>query len=691
MHITLGQAIWASVKPIIKIYLIIGTGFFLSRMNILTAETTRAISDVVLTILLPCLSFYNIVANIEDNDIKDVGIICLTSIMLFATGLFFAWVIRKFLPVPKQWYGGILAGGMFPNISDLPIAYIQTMDQGFIFTEKEGGRGVADVIIFVAMFLICLFNLGGFRLIENDFKYNDEENAVHENEYSNDSSEDQDEIKNINNNNSNSSGSGSPDDSLNQQSSLSDSITDEKNSGSGDGQEEEKNRIKQRKPNSTSNSFANSDSLESSLDDTDMETVGSPEAYHKNSKNIFTDPNNSNNNNNNNMSSQDQLSVQNTILTTESSPASSLRTENSIDSEAYSTNTRDYIVRTLSQPVSMTPKTLENRRNRNYHHQRYHRQERNKNLSTGYQTYPNDSNRLNRVVSSRSIDNRGLPPQTLQDIINEYSNVDQFGRPRKSTLVSVPSSNHSSSSSSSQPSRLERIKSSNLTRILTSDATVSKRDIEESGSSLPKWLRKFPLTSFIVFFLKNCLRPCSIAVIIALIIAFIPWVKALFVTTSHTPHIRQAPDGQPALSFIMDFTSYVGAAEVPFGLLLLGATLGRLRIGSLYPGFWKAACLLVILRQCVMPIFGVLWCDRLIKAGWLNWIDDKMLLFVMTINWDLPTMTTLIYFTASYTPPDTPNPIQMECVSFFLMLQYPLMLISLPFLVTYFLKVQLKT
>ena len=86
VHITLGQAIWASVKPIIKIYLIIGVGFLLSKMGILTAEATRTISDVVLTVLLPCLAFNKIVANIEDKDIKSVGIICLTSLLIFGTG-----------------------------------------------------------------------------------------------------------------------------------------------------------------------------------------------------------------------------------------------------------------------------------------------------------------------------------------------------------------------------------------------------------------------------------------------------------------------------------------------------------------------------------------------------------------------------------------------------------------------------
>lgn len=697
MHITLGQAIWASVKPIIKIYLIIGTGFFLARINILTAETTRAISDVVLTILLPCLSFNKIVGNIEDQDIKSVGIICLTSVMLFATGLFFAWVVRKFMPVPKQWHGGILAGGMFPNISDLPIAYIQTMDQGFIFTEEEGNKGVANVIIFLAMFLICVFNLGGFRLIENDFKYNDEENAVHENEYSSD-----DGNNNDNNNNEN-SGNSNQDDSLNQQSSLTVSITDEKNNSTeSDNPEKENNILKQRKPNSVSDSFQNSESLDSFLDNNEIEAIKLPQPYYINEEKETTDSNNDNDNNVNKISElndidsndkhtspHDQLSIQNTLLTTESLPVSSIRTQSSIDSDEYSTTygVRDNIARTLSQPIALTSQTPENRRNKNFHHQRFHKQDGNRTIATGYQSYKNNINNLDRVVSLRSIDNRDLPPQTMQDIIHEYSNVDQFGRTRRSTLISDVSSIHSSFS---QQTTLQRIKSSNLTRILTSDATVSKKDIEESGSSLPKWLRKFPLTPFIVFFIKNCLRPCSMAVIIALTIAFIPWVKALFVTTSNTPHIKQAPDDQPALSFLMDYTSYVGAASVPFGLLLLGATLGRLKIGTLYPGFWKSACLLVILRQCVMPIFGVLWCDRLVKAGWVNWTDDKMLLFVITIAWNLPTMTTLIYFTASYTPPDTPNPIQMECVSFFLMLQYPLMVVSLPFLVTYFLKVQMK-
>ncbi|CCK71743.1 putative ATPase ECM3 KNAG_0H03280 [Huiozyma naganishii CBS 8797] len=666
VHITLGQAIWASVKPIIKIYLIIGVGFLLAKLNILTAEATRYISDIVLTVLLPCLAFNKIVANIEDQDIKSVGIICLTSVILFLTGLFFAYVVRRCLWVPKEWGGGILAGGMFPNISDLPIAYIQTMDQGFIFTPEEGEKGVANVIIFLAMFLICVFNLGGFRLIENDFHYHDEENGIRDSEmvhsissgssmtHSSENGQDMDE----------SASNFSPKE-LPQNSSEEDDI-------------DEKSQPNQRLP-SKDNGHEKIIPHSQSSSDTPVDPLQQPVVAHTRGG----------------QQSNPALNSSPSLRTTESLPGSSIITPIFSDEASLSS---DLAGRTLSQPIAYTSQEDAYRLDRDYHHHhhRHQNQSRDSELYSGnaQHLHPNfpytyQQNELNRSVSIRSIDTRDLPAQNMQDIIHEYSNVDQYGKRRRSSVTSDVLSAHISATGS-QSSALQRIKTANLTKILTSDATVSKKDISESGSSLPNWLRKFPLTPFIVFFIKNCLRPCSMAVILALIIAFIPWVKALFVTTKHTPKIKQAPDQQPALSFFMDFSAYIGAASVPFGLMLLGATLGRLKIGKLYPGFWKSACVLVFLRQCIMPIFGVLWCDRLVKAGWLNWESDKMLLFVIAITWDLPTMTTLIYFTASYTPVDATNPIQMECVSFFLMIQYPLMVVSLPFLVSYFLKVQMK-
>ncbi|SCU88214.1 LADA_0E08856g1_1 [Lachancea dasiensis] len=549
MSLTLGQAVWASIKPIIKIYLIIGCGFGLARLDILTIEATKSISNIVLTLLLPCLSFNKIVGNIEVQDIKDVGIVCLSAVLVFGTGVFFAFVIRSFMPVPKRWRGGILAGGMFPNISDLPIAYLQTLDEGLVFTVEQGNKGVAIVIIFLAMFSLTLFNLGGFRLIESDFKYHDQESALVDENYE---------------------------------------MTDKRN----------------------------------------VSSHGSSSVEPKTGADEYTTHENGSNDRNTLPS-----------LTPQDSGGSQ-QSEVSIDSNQ--------------------PKPL--------HHE-------------GSVTN-RSSRRRSNVSSMHTQELPEYPSQDMANLIRQYSNVDQFGR--RST------GNQSSQSVTRQASIVERIKYSGLTRMLTSDAAVGAQDVQESGRALPSWLYRLSPTPYIVFFIKNCLRPCSLAVIAGLIVAFIPWVKALFVTTSNTPDIKGAPDAQPALSFIMDFTSYVGAASVPFGLLLLGGTLGRLKIKKLHPGFWKSAAILVALRLCLMPVFGVLWCNRLVKAGWANWDDDAMLLFVICIDWALPSMTAQIYFTASYTPTDAVDTVQLDCISFYLMIQYPVMAITLPVLVTYFLKVQMK-
>lgn len=596
MSVTLGQVIFASVKPIFKIYLIIGVGFMLARYGILSVEATRIISDIVLTVLIPCLAFSKIVSNIEDQDIKQVGIICLSSVLIFGTGLFMAFIVRTLLPVPKRWRGGILAGGMFPNISDLPIAYLQSMDNGLIFTPEEGDKGVASVIIFMTMFMLCVFNLGGFRLIESDFRYNDIENA---DQGSIEEGSDLEKVK------------------LPQESSTRDDSNHNNGDNDGVGQSETAKNNNNNKKQSTDTTINN------------ITTGSSSSVEHDNNLNRVDT----------NYTRSDEASIPST----------------------YSMSINDSLGELQRNPI-------------------------NHSIQVFSRTDTNNSSLRHRhgngVERIRSIDLREMPAENMDDLIREYSNVDQFGHIKENPYYTT---------NDTSGSGRDRSDSTNgLSRILTSDATVTTKDIKNAANFLPNRIKSIPIMPALAFFLKNCLRPASMSVIISLVIAFIPWVKALFVTTKHTPKIRQAPDGQPVLNFMIDFTSYVGSAAVPFGLMLLGATLGRLKIGKLYPGFWKAAVTLVILRQCVMPIFGVLWCDRLVKAGWLDWKSDRMLLFVIAIDWALPSMTTMIYFTASYTPVDCLEPIQMECVSFFLMIQYPLLVVSLPFVVSYFLKVQIK-
>ncbi|CCH41069.1 putative membrane protein [Wickerhamomyces ciferrii] len=541
MSVTLGQVIWSAVKPIIKIYLIIGTGYFLAKRNILTVETTRNVSDIILTILLPCLVFNKVVTNIEDSDIKNVGIVCLSALLIFGTGGVFGLVTKVLTPIPSNWFGGLMAGAIFPNISDIPIAYLQTLDSGLVFNKEQGEKGIAHTCIFLTMFTLCLFNLGGFRLMEYDFR----------------------------------------------------DVLNPKN--------DEEINIENLKKNEEQSTTHDDDDDEVLDDESDSENSSSQTIKNQNLNPI--------------------------ALTTEN------KRSNSIDQQQ---------LKTLKQ------RSLQQRR----------RSSTRSRTSSIHRSFTNNSQHssLQSYQRPKTTELRLLPSQNVDDIVEEYSQYPQ-------SIIETDNQQRP------------------LSKILTTDVGITSKDIQ---TSVPQFLKKYHL-GILIFFIKNCLRPCSISIIISLIIAFIPWVKALFVKT--TVSMPNAPDELPPLNFIMDYTSYVGAASVPFALILLGSAIGRLSLGNLKPGFWRGALLLVLLRLCIMPIIGVLWVNRLVSSGWIS-PDDYMLRFVIMISWGLPSMTTQIYFTAFYTPLDAEERVQMDCASLYLLLQYPILVISLPILVTYIVKVQ---
>lgn len=130
-------------------------------------------------------------------------------------------------------------------------------------------------------------------------------------------------------------------------------------------------------------------------------------------------------------------------------------------------------------------------------------------------------------------------------------------------------------------------------------------------------------------FFKALLTPSSITILVSFPIALIPKLKALFIEVPGT-YMPPAPDGQPPLAFLLDATTFVGAASVPLGLVCLGSSLARLNMPR--KGEWKnlpmgAIVWLSIAKMVIMPVLGVLMCQGLTQAGVIS-KDDKVLRFV---------------------------------------------------------------
>lgn len=545
MSAALGMVIYASVKPIFKIYLIIIMGFVLARLNILSVTTCRDISDAVVSAIMPCLIFNNIVTNLKSSDIKNLGIIAFEATLLFLIGGLLGLLTYIICKPPRKWLGGLISVGIFPNISDLPIAYLQTLTKtGGLFTTEDGNKGVAYVCIFLAAQIFYQFSLGLFRLIAMDFKEDlnkdtnpdnkDEEQAI-----------DTDELKHL------------------------------------DNPPQRYNKKEAAEPTET-------DSSSFSRQETGTKHTLSAEDQH------------------------DNFLVARELNTAPSDQRSSLSSDQS-----------------LPETFDERPETRGSMATRYY------------SVSTG---------------NSRHLDLRQTRSQDIHDVIHEYS---EFSRIRSNEVKSVVSASGEGAATPVKP-----------TFTSPDEGPISKR-------------QKVIRTAMNV--LRNFRAPNSVSLIVSLAIAMSPPLKALFVH-SHF-HLPDAPDKQPPLSFILDLASYVGAASVPLGLLLLGATIARLQVNQMVPGFWKTAIMITICRLVILPIFGVGLTTGLQNAGWFG--EDKLVRFISVLEFALPSATVLVYLTAFYSDPTSPHHTQMDCLAVCIIAQYAILFISLPILVVFSLKVSM--
>jgi auxin efflux carrier family protein len=131
-------------------------------------------------------------------------------------------------------------------------------------------------------------------------------------------------------------------------------------------------------------------------------------------------------------------------------------------------------------------------------------------------------------------------------------------------------------------------------------------------------------------FLKQLLKPCTVAIILSFVVALVDPFKALFIPPSSNfqPRFRPvAPDGQPPLAFIFDTATFIGAACIPLGLICLGSALGCLSLRSGGPFPKGAIVSLALGKMIIIPIIGIAITRWFVRLGFVH-RDDKVLQFV---------------------------------------------------------------
>ncbi|CEP61385.1 uncharacterized protein LALA0_S03e01684g [Lachancea lanzarotensis] len=606
MSIGLGVAIYAAVKPVLKIYVILFVGFLLAKYNLATVETSRGVSNMVVNAILPCLTFNKIVGSISARDIKEVGVLVLTALVMFVTGGACAFITKWITKSPKQWYWGLLFAGIFPNISDLPIAYVQSMSNGTVFDSSQVDRGVAYCCIFLCTQSFLLMNFGMFRLVGLDFR-----------------EPEKDAEQGLNTDNLE-SGRTKPDPNT-------DLETDTRRH--------------------SSDLRSTNSSLETENKDSKV--------HHESAKN----------------SSRHSMGAESNAISSLSSESESSDDDRDVNSFNQGPRRRSTTSQARSQAMAPVPISAPLYK-----------------LSSANSAFSSSSS----SAGSRAKKNgrRRRPSQNMHSVINEYSAASRIKtgemdltRPLSLTQEVGEDNAFPDTESDDEEAHFDRKPTQHSNLDATSHPPLSRHTSSsskaEKTSRFSKFIKKYKM-GWLVYIAINFCRPASLGALLGIICSMIPWVKALFVHTYVPMH--QAPDGQPVLNFLMDFTGYIGNACVPLGLLLLGGTLARLEIESLPPGFWKTTIVFTIFRLVVLPIIGIAWANKLYD---INWLDSDIAKFVVILTWAMPSATAQVYFTAFYTPLEGSH-VQMDCLSILFLSQYGVLFITLSIVVSYALKADLK-
>lgn len=109
--------------------------------------------------------------------------------------------------------------------------------------------------------------------------------------------------------------------------------------------------------------------------------------------------------------------------------------------------------------------------------------------------------------------------------------------------------------------------------------------------------------------LLHHLSPVIISLAVGTLVAVTPPLKGLFtVLKGHVVQKPTTPDGKPLLSVILDSTEYLGAAAIPLGLLVTGASFANMsisrRVWHRLP--FRAIVGLTIVKLICLPASGVL-------------------------------------------------------------------------------------
>ncbi|KAJ9071247.1 Protein M3, variant 2 [Entomophthora muscae] len=130
------------------------------------------LSQLLVLVFSPCLLFSKMLDSVTPQAVERMAIVVPIVLFYITLGMVAGFAFRKLFAstlAPDFNYSILVAAG-WSNWGDIPLAVIRNITSTPYFKEEDNALGVAYIAVFVMVFNITLFPMGGERLVARDHK-----------------------------------------------------------------------------------------------------------------------------------------------------------------------------------------------------------------------------------------------------------------------------------------------------------------------------------------------------------------------------------------------------------------------------------------------------------------------------------------------------------------------------------------
>jgi len=195
---------------------------------------------------------------------------------------------------------------------------------------------------------------------------------------------------------------------------------------------------------------------------------------------------------------------------------------------------------------------------------------------------------LNRLL-------RGMPmAHELEEERRTHFNDDKAMSPRPDAEAEMDSATSTATPATLEDTREGSIASRESRSVPNSSSPKSDKDSASQKAPSRRPTRKEQLWAGVKSCVRHTFTPPTISLVCSIIIGVVPYLRNLFVApdAANSHFSPKGPDGNPPLSTLYDAASFIGAASVPIGLIVLGASIAMIQIPrpSEFPSSVSIAC-----------------------------------------------------------------------------------------------------